>query len=230
MKIDRTFIFASLLLTALLTPELLSAQQKGSGKKEEIRVPSEALAPHFQAEFFSAQLKDLRKTLKSTELPATGAEFQKRADEFSAISSGKIRTRLVYLRDLIAMHPDVEEVTKLPRSWYGQIYNAALPLQDASEALDSVKDLCVERKYQAAKNAWEQAVEETLAILEKPPKKLSKEALEPIVAKNRERRRKEYIKWYRVKQAEEQQKAKEKAAAGGRKKGDKPKKKSKEEE
>ncbi len=230
MKIDRIIFSASLLLTALLTPGILSAQQKGSGKKEEIRVPSEALLPHFQAEFFSGQLKELRKTLKSIELPATGAEFQKRADDFSSISSGKIRTRLVYLRDLIATHPDVEEVTKLPRSWYGQIYNAALPLQSAAEGLDSIKDLCVERNYQAAKRAWEDAVEETLAVLDKPPKKLSKEALEPIIAKNRERRRKEYIKLYRMKQAAEAQKAKEKEAAAGKKKGDKPKKKSKEEE
>jgi hypothetical protein len=88
----------------------------------------------------------------------------------------------------------------------------------------------VERNYQAAKRAWEDAVEETLAVLDKPPKKLSKEALEPIIAKNRERRRKEYIKLYRMKQAAEAQKAKEKEAAAGKKKGDKPKKKSKEEE
>lgn len=218
MKIDRIIFSASLLLTALLTPGILSAQQKGSGKKEEIRVPAEALVPHFQADYFSEHLKDFRKWLKSIELPASGAEFQKRAADFDAASSGNVRIHLVYLRNLVATHPDLEEVTKIPRSWYGQIYNAALPLQSASEGLDSIKNLCVERQYQAAKKAWEEAAEETLAVLDKPPKKLSKEALEVIAAKNRERRRKEYIKWYREKQAEELRKAKEKAASGGKKK------------
>ena len=217
MKIDRIIFSASLLLTALLTPGILSAQQKGSGKKEEIRVPFAALEPFYAADYFSGELKNFRKWLKSVELPATGEEFKRRVADFDATSSGNVQIQLMNLRDL-AMDPDLEEVTKLPRSWYSQIYNAALPLQKASEVLINVRTFCEERQYRAAKKIWEDAVEETLAVLDKPPKKLSKEALEPIVAKNRERRRKEYIKWYRMKQAEDLKKAKEKAASGGKKK------------
>lgn len=229
MKIDRTFVFASLLMAALLTPELLSAQQKGSGKKEEIRVPSEAMMSPFSSEYFSDELKKFKTWLKSTQLPETEEDFRRDVAFQDALSETNVNLRLVTILSL-ATNPDLEEVTKLPKSWFGRIYNTALPLQNAARALFDAKVQNAERKYQAAKNAWEQAVEETLAVLNKPPKKLSTEELSVISAKNRERRRKEYIKWYRVKQAEEQQKAKEKAAAGGRKKGDKPKKKSKEEE
>lgn len=225
MKINRKNLLPFFLLTAFLLPGAVLAQ----GGKDEIRVPSEALRPYYTPEDFSGKLKKFRNWLESIQLPASGAEFQRRAKDFDNITIGDVQTQLMSLRSL-ATDPDLEEVTRLPRSWYGQIYNAALPLLNSAETLNGIKILCEERNYRTAKKIWEEAVEETLAVLDKPPKKLSKEALEPIIAKNRERRRKEYIKWYRMKQAEDLKKAKEKAASGGKKKGDKPKKKSKEEE
>ena len=226
MKINRKNLLPFFLLTAFLLTGAVLAQ----GGKDEIRVPSEALRPYYTPEDFSGKLKKFRNWLESIQLPASGAEFQRRAKDFDNITIGDVQTQLMSLRSL-ATDPDLEEVTRLPRSWYGQIYNAALSLLNSAETLNGIKILCEERNYRTAKKIWEEAVEETLAVLDKPPKKLSKEALEPIIAKNRERRRKEYIKWYREKQAEELRKAKEKAAAGGKtKKGDKPKKKSKETE
>ena len=216
MKINRSGIVLLLIvLPAILPNTALFAQ--GSGRSEEIRVPSEALRPYYKPEDFSGKLKEFRNWLEAIQLPASGAEFQKRAKDFDNITIGDVRTKLMSLRDL-ATDPDLEEVSRLPRSWYEKIFNAALPLQSSVETLNGIKILCEERNYQAAKRAWERAAAETLAIMSKPPKKLSSEDLSAIAAKNRERRRKEYIKWYREKQAEELRKAKEKAASGGKKK------------
>lgn len=226
MKNDgKTLLFPLLLAAFLLTPGILSAQQRGAGKREDIRVPSGALVPFYTPDYFSGKLKKFKTWLEAVQLPPSGAEFKKRAKEFSVISDGNVRTKLLDMRGL-AMEPDLEEVTKLPRSWYAQIYNAARPLQVAAEALNENKIVVEERRYQTAKKVWNETVENVLAVLEKPPKKLSREELEIIAAKNRDRRRKEYIKWYRAKQAEEQKKAREKAA--GKKMTDKPKKKSEE--
>lgn len=225
MKIKKTGTASLFLaLAAMLSSTALFAQSRS----EKIRVPADALKPVYSKEYFDDNLKDFKTWLKSlSELPPTGAEFQKRAQEFGEASDSRVSLQLRNMR-LLATNPDLEEVTKLPRSWYFRIYNAALPLQTAVKILAGTKVVCVEQKYQLAKKMWEDAVEETLAILEKPPKKLSAEALSAIAAKNKERREKEYIKWYREKQAEEQRKAKEKAA-GKTKKGDKPKKKETEE-
>ena len=226
MKIDASKLFFLLLLTAFLLPGTILAQ--GGKKDDEIRVPAEALRPPYTKSHFDDELKNFKTWLESIgQLPATGEEFKRRAQEFSEASETHISLQLRNMRS-IATNPDLEEVTKLPRSWYGQIYNAALPLQSAVKILNGIKVVCVEQKYQAAKKEWTAAVEETLAVIDKPPKKLSKEALEPIIAKNRERRKKEYIKWYKAKQAAELKKAKEEAAK--KKSGGKPKKKSKETE
>lgn len=223
MKTDAKHLLFLLLFSVFL-PGMILAQ---GSRKEDIRVPAEALVAHIPPKLFTDELKAFKEWLGSVELPPTAAEYQRRASDFSATSPGSIQEKLTRFRS-VATNPDLEEVTKLPRTWYKQIFNAALPLQSVAETLNSQKTIPVERQYQAAKKVWTAAVEETLAVIDKPPKKLSKEALEPIIAKNRERRKKEYIKWYKAKQAAELKKAKEEAAK--KKSGGKPKKKSKETE
>ena len=227
MKTDgRSLLFPLLAAALLLTPEILSAQQRGSGRKEEIRVPSAALKPFHTADFFSGEVKKFKDFLESLELPPTLAEFQQKASDYDSMTGNEIRTRLANFR-VIVLHPDLEEVTRLSRNWYGQVYNAALPLQTIVLPLNNMLESEDGRSYQAVKKILDDAKAETLALLKKP-KKLSGEELEIIAAKNRERRKKEFVKWYRAKQAEELKKAREKAA--GKKKSDKPKKKPRETE
>lgn len=197
-----------IILTGLLPGTPLMAQ---NSKRDEVRVPSEALKTAYTKEYFDGELKNFKAWLETALLPATGAEFRRQAKEYGDISIGRISLRLSNLRSL-ATNPDLEEVTRLPRSWYARIYNAALPMQSVVKVLTSVKASPDEKSYQAARRTWDAAVEETLDIIGKQPKKISKEEWEIVCAKNRERRKKEYIKWYRAKQVEDLKKAKEKAA------------------
>lgn len=221
MKTDgRILLFLLLLAAFLLTPGMLSAQRRGSGKREEIRIPPQALEPAWTKEYFDDNLKNFKVWLESlAQLPPTGAELKSRAGDFKELSASSVQVHLAGMQNLAA-NPDLEEVTRLPRSWYARIYNAALPLQTLVETLNSVKVFGSSQNYASTKGAWEKAVAEALELLGKPPKKLSREELEVIKAQNRERRKKEYIKSYRAKQAEERKKAREGAA--GKKKSEKP--------
>lgn len=208
--------FLLLVLTVLLSGSALFAQ---NSKKEEIRIPSAALKPFHNEAFFSDEVKKFKTWLESLELPPSLEEFQKKPSDFEPLISNEFQTRLTYLRS-VALHPDLEEVTRISRNWYGRLYNAALPIQKVSHTLNNMTESGNEQRYQAVKKILDDAKAEALAILKKP-QKLSREELEVIAAKNRERRRKEYIKWYRAKQAQDLKKAREKAA--GKKKSDKQK-------
>ena len=188
-----------LIMAVMLSGSALFAQ---SSKKEDIRVPPEALKPAWTKDYFDDNLKNFKVWLASlAQLPAGGGEFKRRAREFGEISPSSVSLQLMNMRS-IATNPDLEEVTKLPRSWYAQIYNAALPLQTAARTLVGMKVFCVEEDYQKARRIWINAVAETLALIDNPPKKLSKKKLDEIAAKNRERRKREYIKMYKARQSE----------------------------
>lgn len=219
MKTDGRILLLPFLLAALLLmPGTLSAQRRGSGKREEIRIPAAALRPFHTEDFFSDEVKAFKTCLESLELPPSLAEFQRRADDFAPVIGNEFRVRFMNFRS-IALHPDVEEVTRISRSWYERVLDAAQPILTVAPSLNNMMESSDDRRYQAVKKVLENAKAETLALLKKQ-KKLSKEELEIIAGKNRERRKKEYIKWYRAKQAEEQKKAREGAA--GKKKSEKP--------
>lgn len=206
-----------MILAAMLSGSALLAQ---GSRKDEIRIPSEALKPAYSKTYFEENLQNFKTWLEAaSQLPPTGEEFKRRAREFDDISVGTVSLQLTNMRS-IATNPDLEESTRLPRSWYAQMYNAALPMQSAAEILNSAKFFCEEKSYQKAKRIWVNAIGETLSVMENQPKKISKEEWERICAANRERRRKDYIKQYKAKQAEELRKAREKAAG---RKTDRPK-------
>ena len=214
-----TALLFMVLLTALLSGPALFAQ---GSKNENIRVPSEALKPAYAKDYFDGGMKNFKVWLESlAQLPAGGEEFKRRAREFGEISPSSVSLQLMNMRS-IATNPDLEEVTKLPRSWYAQIYNSALRLQSAERTLVGMKVFCVEEDYQKARRVWVSAVAETLSIIAKPPKKLSAEKLEVIAAENRERRKKEYIQQYKAKLAKEK--------SAGKKRSDKKKRASRETE
>lgn len=192
-------VFIILLFAALF---MIPCYGQGKRKKKEPEMPKELLYPQVQPQYFEEQLdKFVKEWICKFQFPANAKSFKANFRDCQHLTPGAIQQGLLGFRN-IAMHPDLEEVTRLPRSWYIEIFNAALPLEQASKKLLNVSLIPSEQKFQESKAMFIAAATKVLAIYEKKPKKIAKEKYEEICAKNKARRKKEWLENYKKQQAE----------------------------
>lgn len=193
--------YAAAVLLLLILPFANLRGQEKRKEKEDIRVPKEVLVCPRTAADFEMKMKEYFDWLDSFRFPHSAAAMSKEYPACKEIHPGAIKEKL-YMMKAVATDPDLEEATRLPRTWYMKIYNAALELVKASEILRGVYSVPNEKRFLAAKQQYIAAISQQKKIYADPPKKIAKEAYEEICKQNKARRKKDYIVWYKKQQAE----------------------------
>lgn len=178
-------------------------QNRNRRKNKEPEVPKIALLPTISAAQFEKQVKDFVNDCAEFPFPASAQEYKKNAAKFPELTPGKIRQKVIAFR-YVVQHPDLEEVTKHKRGWYIKLYNAALPLISAADKLYDLRTFPSAKKYQEVRNIFTNVSIRLDEIYDEKPQKLTRDQLIQITNKNRERRKKEWLKKY---YAEQKQKA-----------------------
>lgn len=197
--LNKTRHAAAVLALLILPFAFVSGQEKK--KKDEIRIPKEVLVCPKTAADFEMKMKEYFDWLDSFRFPRSAAAMSKEYPACKEIHPGAVREKLFAIK-AVATDPDLEEATRLPRTWYMEIYNASLDLVKASEVLRGVYSVPNEKRFQSAKQRYVAAISQQKDIFARPPKKIAKETYEEICKQNKARRKKEYILWYKKQQAE----------------------------
>ncbi len=194
----------------------LFAQQKK--KKDEIKVPPEALKSRVDVEYFKNKEQAFRTWLESFAFAKNVVAFQKTFAEHKAVLPGDIQERTTAFKREVVMHPDLEEVTGVSRNWYIDVYNKSIELLVPSKKLSEIRQLPDEAKYRDVKDEITQVRNAVLELMDSKKTRLPKVELAAIKKKNVDKRKSEYIQLYKRYLAN---KAREAAAAAAKKKKNK---------
>ena len=202
------FITVCLLLAGLILSPCYG-QQNRSRKAKDPEVPKMALLPAVPKDYFEKRVNAYLDWVDSlADAPATVREYGSNPRKYKFMSASEIRQKILEYKSLV-QHPDLEEVTGHSRSWYIRIYNASLPLIKAADLIQSMRSVPSEQKYNTARNMLHNAMNAVLDISEKSkPEKMARRDLVPVIKKNQERRKEEWLKWYYADQKRKQLDAK----------------------
>ena len=213
---NKIFAVVCLLLAGMILMPCYG-QNRNRRKNKEPEVPKLALLPNVSKTHFEKQTDKYLDWVDSlADAPATVREYTSNLRKYQHMSPGVIKQHVLEFKAL-AQHPDLEEVMQHSRSWYFKMYNASLPLIQASELIHGMRSMPVPQKYISARAMLHKAMNNILDISETKPQRLTRDQLIQITNKNRERRKKEWLKWYYADQKRKAQEAKKAPAVKDKK-------------
>jgi hypothetical protein len=208
---NKLFVILCLLFAGVLLIPCYGQQNRRVRRAKEPEVPKMALLPKVSKTHFEQNVNKFLDWVDSLhDAPATVREYSVNPRKYKFMSPSEIKQKVLGFRSLI-QHPDLEEVTGHSRNWYIRIYNAALPMIQASDVIYGMRSMPSAQKYNSALASLHKSMNAVLDASETKPQRLSREQLIRITNQNRERRKKEWLKWY---YADQKRKAQEAAQKG----------------
>lgn len=193
---NKIFAVVCLLLAGMILIPCYGQQNRRVRRAKEPEVPKMALLPKVSKTHFEQNVNKFLDWVDSLhDAPATVREYGVNPRKYKFMSPSEIKQKVLGFRSLI-QHPDLEEVTGYSRNWYIRIYNAALPMIQASDVIYGMRSMPSAQKYNSALALLHKSMNAVLDASETKPQRLTRDQLIQITNKNRERRKKEWLKWY----------------------------------
>ncbi len=224
----KTQILLAAIAAAVIAPFCAFSQQKtaprtaASIKDSDIYVPDKALEPSYTRKEASDILKEYIAAFGDTDMPRTYEVFARNPEKYKRIGSRQIKSAMANLYSYVK-DSEIQEVTEATDTWFKNLYNKALELNEPAKMMDNAIRLKNAKMYEQAKTLYDEKLNELNKFVKKTPDRLSTAELKKITDANRAKRRAEYIA-LRKKQIIEQEEAARKAleeenkAAGSKKK------------
>ena len=222
----KTQILLAALAAALIAPIAAFSQQKTAArttiKDSDIYVPDKVLEPPYTKKEASDLLKEYIAAFGDHDMPNSYEVFAKNPDKYKRIGSRQLKSAMVNLYGYVK-DSDIQEVTEASDTWFKNLYNKALELNEPAKMMDNAIRLKNATMYAQARKAYDEKFDELKVFVRKSPDRLSAEQLKRITEANKAKRKAEYIA-LRKKQILEQEEAARKAteeaikAAGSKKK------------
>jgi len=230
--LNNHFFKSRILLAALaatvIAPFCAFAQQKpaartaASIKDSDIYVPDKVLEPPYTRKEASDLLKEYIAAFGDSDMPNSYEVFAKNPDKYKRIGTRQLKSAMANLYGYVK-DSDIQEVTEASDTWFKNLYNKALELNEPAKMMDNAIRLKNATMYKQATKEYAEKYDELKAFVKKTPDRLSAEQLKKITEANKARRKAEYIalrKQQILEQEEAARKATEEAlkAAGSKKK------------
>ncbi|MBQ7731775.1 MAG: hypothetical protein IJT68_08065 [Lentisphaeria bacterium] len=225
----KTQILLAAIAAAVIAPFCAFAQQKtaprtaASIKDSDIYVPDKALEPSYTKKEASDILKEYIAAFGAPDMPNTYEAFARNPEKYKRIGTRQIKSAMANLYSYVK-DSEIQEVTEATDTWFKNLYNKALELNEPAKMMDNAIRLKNATMYAQARKLYDEKYDELKQFVRKTPDRLSNAELKKITEANRAKRRAEYIA-LRKQQILEQEEAARKAieeenkkAAGSKKK------------
>lgn len=193
----KTQILLAALAATLIAPVSLFAQQKpaartaASIKDSDIYVPDKVLEPSYTKKEASDLLKEYIAAFGDSDMPRTYEAFAKDPDKYKRIGSRQLKAALGNLYNYVK-DPDIQEVTEAKDSWFRDLYNKALELNEPATLMDKAIRLKNATMYTQATKAYAEKLEE-LNKFAKKPERMDTATLTKLKEANKAKRRRDYL-------------------------------------
>ena len=193
----KTQILLAALAATLIAPVSVFAQQKtaartaASIKDSDIYVPDKVLEPSYTKKEASDLLKEYIAAFGDSDMPRTYEAFAKDPDKYKRIGSRQLKAALGNLYNYVK-DPDIQEVTEAKDSWFRDLYNKALELNEPATLMDKAIRLKNATMYTQATKAYAEKLEE-LNKFAKKPERMDTATLTKIKETNKAKRRRDYL-------------------------------------
>ena len=193
----KTQILLAALAATLIAPVSVFAQQKpaartaASIKDSDIYVPEKVLEPSYTKKDASDLLKEYIAAFGDSDMPRSYEAFAKDPDKYKRIGSRQLKAALSNLYNYVK-DPDIQEVTEAKDSWFRDLYNKALELNEPATLMDKAIRLKNATMYTQATKAYAEKLEELNKFARKP-ERLDNASLTRIKEANKAKRKADYI-------------------------------------
>ena len=209
----KTQILLAALAAAVIAPICVFSQQKTAArtartttiKDSDIYVPDKVLEPSYTRKEASDLLKEYIAAFGDSDMPHSYESFAKDPDKYKRIGSRQLKSAMANLYNYVfdttvkangtsttQVSPELMEVTEAKESWFRNLYNKALELNEPAELMDKAIRLKNATLYTQAKNAYIEKYD-ALNKFVKKPERMDAAALTRLKEANRARRKAEYI-------------------------------------
>ena len=225
----KTQILLAALAAAVIAPFCAFTQQKpaarttASIKDSDIYVPDKVLDPPYTKKDASDLLKRYIAAFGDTDMPASYEAFARNPDKYKRIGTSQLKSAMANLYAYVK-DPDIQEVTEATDTWFRNLYNKALELDEPAKMMDNAIRLKNASMYTQATKLYAEKYDALNKFVKKGPERLDNATLKKITDANKAKRRAEWIA-IRKKEIIEQEEAAKKAleeemkkAAGSKKK------------
>ena len=225
----KTQILLAALAAAVIAPFCAFTQQKpaartaASIKDSDIYVPDRVLEPPYTKKEASEILKGYVAAFSDHDMPHSYETFARNPDKYKRFGTRQLKSAMANLYGYVK-DPDIQEVTEASDTWFRNLYNKALELDEPAKMMDNAIRLKNATMYTQAMKLYSEKLDELNRFIKKGAERLDAAALKKITEANKARRRTDYIA-QRKKQILEQEEAARKAleeetkkAAGSKKK------------
>ena len=195
----KTQILLAAVAAAVIAPFCLFAQQKpaaartaASIKDSDIYVPDKVLEPPYTKKDASELLKVYIAAFGNTDMPRSYESFAKNPDKYKRIGTRQLKSAMANLYAYVK-DPDIQEVTEATDTWFRNLYNKALELDEPAKMMDNAIRLKNASMYTQATKLYAEKYDELNKFVKKGPERLDAASLKKITDANRAKRRADYI-------------------------------------
>ena len=207
----KTQLLLAALAATLIAPVSVFTQQKtaartaASIKDSDIYVPEKVLEPSYTKKEASDLLKEYIDAFGDSDMPRTYEAFARDPDKYKRIGTRQLKASLGNLYNYIfdstakagssgavPVSAELMEVTEAKDTWFRNLYNKALELNESAKMMDNAIRLKNATMYTQATKAYTEKLDE-LEKFAKKPERLDNAALARLKEANRAKRKADYI-------------------------------------
>ena len=209
----KTQLLLAALAATLIAPICAFSQQKTAArtartttiKDSDIYVPEKVLEPSYTKKEASELLKEYIAAFGDSDMPRSYEAFARDPDKYKRIGSRQLKAALGNLYNYIfdasaksastgaiPVSAELMEITEAKDSWFRNLYNKALELNEPATLMDKAIRLKNAPMYTQATKAYAEKYDE-LTKLSKKPTRLDAATLKKITDANRARRKADFI-------------------------------------